>query len=299
MRSHEVLWNYFQVTKPRMVAANLISAAGGFFLASQGHTSIGLFLCVMTGLLCVVASGCVLNNYIDRGIDRGMARTCQRALATGAISGNASLVYAALLGVSGMAILWAGTNPMALALALAGLAIYVVVYSLYLKRNSVYSTVVGSLAGAAPPLAAYCAVRNRFDIGALIVLAIYSLWQIPHSYAITIFRYDDYVAAAIPVMPVKSSIMATKKHIVWHIVAFIFAAQMLTAFGYAGYAYLASATVLGLGWLYMALSGAKARGDRLWARRVYLFSILIIFILSIMMSIDSVRPPAWPALGQS
>lgn len=299
VRTYEVLKNYFLVTKPRLVVANLISAAGAFFLAAQGHLPTTLFLSVMTGLSCVVASGCVLNNYIDRNIDKDMARTCGRALAVGAISLKGSLVYATALGMVGTAILSAGATPLALTIALAGFAIYVGVYSLYLKRNSAYSTIIGSLAGAAPPLAAYCAVRNQFDIGALLVLAIFSLWQIPHSYAITIFRYNDYVAAEIPVMSVRAGIPATKKHIVWHTIAFIFATQMLTAFGYAGRAYLAAATVLGLCWLCMALHGYKTRDDRLWSRRLYLFSILTIFILSIMMSIDFAKPPTWAAaMGQ-
>jgi len=292
VRPSEVLKDYFLVTKPRMVAANLMSAAGGLFLAAQGHPSIPLFLSVMAGMSCIVASACVCNNCIDRRLDRGMARTRGRALATGAISLGGSLAYAAALGLAGAAILLAGTNALAFAVALAGFAVYVGVYSLYLKRSSACSTVVGSLAGAAPPLAAYLAVRGGFDLGAVIVLAIYSLWQIPHSYAITIFRLEDYTAAALPVMPVKSGVAATKRHIVWHIVAFILAAQTLTAFGYAGLAYLAAATVLGLGWLYLALSGYKAGDDRAWARRVYLFSILTIFVLSAVMSFDFARLPA-------
>ncbi len=201
--------------------------------------------------------------------------------------------------MAGTAILSAGTTPLTLAIALAGFVIYVGVYSLYLKRNSAYSTIIGSLAGAAPPLAAYCSARNTFDIGALLVLAIFSLWQIPHSYAITIFRYNDYAAAKIPVMSVRSGISATKRHIIWHTVAFILGAQMLTAFGYAGHAYLAVATGLGLCWLCMALHGYKTCDDRLWSRRLYLFSILTIFILSIMMSIDFAKPPAGMiAMGQ-
>ena len=299
VRSLGVLKHYFLVTKPRLVAANLISAAGGFFLAAQGHISIGLFLSVMAGLSCIVASGCVFNNYIDRNIDKDMDRTCGRALVTGAISQMGSLVFATSMGLAGAVILWTGTNTLALAMALAGFGVYVVVYSLLLKRTSAYSTVIGSLAGAAPPLAAYCAARNSLDLGAFIVLSIYCLWQIPHSYAITIFRYRDYAAAALPVMPVKSSIPATKKQIVWHIAAFILAAQMPTAFGYAGYAYLASATVLGLCWLGMALYGYKTMDDQIWARRLYLFSILTIFILSVMMSIDFATPPAGPVLLQS
>jgi len=289
VRPQEVLKNYLLVTKPRLVAANLISAAGGFFLAAQGHVSAALFLSLMAGMSCIVASGCVLNNCIDRHIDRNMARTRGRALATGAISLRGSILYAAVLGLSGAATLFVGTNVLCAVIALLGFSVYVCVYSLYLKRNSAYSTVIGSLAGAAPPLAAYCAVRNDFDLGALTVLAIFSLWQIPHSYAITIFRYNDYAAAGIPVMPVKAGIPATRKHIVWHIAAFVLAAQLLTVFGYAGYAYLGVATVLGLCWLATALHGYRSADDRAWARRVYLFSIVAIFILSVMMSVDFVK----------
>lgn len=286
MRFGGVLKKYFLVAKPRLVAANLISAAGGYFLAAKGHISPELLLSVMAGLACVVACGCVLNNCVDRRLDRGMARTRDRLLATGEVSLKEGLLLATALGVAGAAILMAGTSPLVVAVALAGLAVYVVVYSLYLKRYSVYSTVVGSLAGAAPPVAAYCAVSNGFDPGAFIVLAIFSLWQVPHSYAITIFRHDDYAAVEVPVMSVKSGVRATKKHIFWHTVAFTLVAPLLTVFGYTGRSYLAVAVVLGLGWLGLAISGYTTPDDRLWSRRVYLFSIMAIFILSVMMSVD-------------
>ena len=173
---------------------------------------------------------------------------------------------------------------------LAGLVIYVGVYSLYLKRNSVYAALIGSLAGAAPPLAGYCAVTGRFDLGAVILLSIFSLWQMPHCYAIAVFRFDDYTAAAIPVLPVKQGTAAAKKHIVGYILAFMAATLMLTVGGYTGYSTFAVATVLGLSWLYMAWSGYKAEGERLWGKKLFIFSILTIFILSVMMSIDFTAP---------
>ena len=166
------------------------------------------------------------------------------------------------------------------------------VYSLYLKRNSVYGTLIGSLAGAAPPLAGYCAASNRFDLGALILLSIFSLWQMPHCYAIAIFRFDDYAAAAIPVLPVKQGMPAAKKHIVGYILAFMAAALMLTFGGYTGYRYLAVAAALGLSWLYMAWSGYRTSDERLWAKKLFVFSILTIFVLSVMMSIDATVPAA-------
>jgi protoheme IX farnesyltransferase len=221
-----------------------------------------------------------------------MARTRGRALPTGALALPAGLAWASLLGLGGTSVLWAGTNGPCLAVALAGFAVYVGVYSLYLKRRSVHSTVIGSLAGAAPPLAAYCAAAGRPDLGAVLVAAIFSLWQIPHSYAITIFRYDDYAAAGLPVMPVVAGIPATRRQIAGHILAFTLAAQALSFCGYAGHAYLFAATAVGLSWLALALCRPGASGDRQWARRLYIYSMVAIVVLCAMLSLDAATSPA-------
>lgn len=190
---------YLQVTKPGIIFGNLISVIGGFLLASKGHIDYPLFIWTLLGVSLVVASGCVFNNYIDRDIDRKMERTKNRVLVKGLISPEASLVYATLLGIAGFMLLWFGANPLACWLGVMGFVVYVGVYSLYMKRHSVYGTLIGSLSGAAPPVIGYCAVTGDFDSGAAILLAIFSLWQMPHSYAIAIFRFKDYQAANIPV----------------------------------------------------------------------------------------------------
>jgi heme o synthase len=286
----ERIKNYLLVAKPGIVFGNLISAAAGFFLASKGRVD-GLALpATLIGISLVVASGCVFNNCVDRKIDRKMIRTRNRALAKGLISMKIAVSYATILGISGMALLWAATNLLSVVIVMAGLVIYVGVYSLYMKRNSVYGALIGSLAGATPPLAGYCAVTGRFDMGAVILLSIFSLWQMPHCYAIAVFRFDDYTDAAIPVLPVKQGTAAAKKHIVGYILAFMAATLMLTFGGYTGYSTFAVAIVLGLAWLYMAWLGYKAKDERLWAKKLFIFSILTIFILSVMMSIDFTAP---------
>jgi len=286
----EVVKNYLLVTKPGIILGNLISAAGGFLLASKGRIDIFLLLYTLTGISLVVASGCVLNNCIDRKSDRKMHRTRNRIIARRRMTPKTAIFYAAWLGVTGMALLWAATNLLSIGLVLFGFTVYVAVYSLYVKRRSIYGALVGSLAGAAPPLAGYCAVTNRFDMGAWILLLIFSLWQIPHCYAIAIFRLDDYAAAKIPVLPVKRGILATKKHIVGYVLIFTVATGMLTFFGYTGFGYLVAAIILGMAWLCMACSGFRTCDDGLWAKKLIVFSILSIFVLSIMMSIDYAVP---------
>ncbi len=282
--------NYVLVAKPGIIAGNLISAAAGFFLASKGRIDGAALPATLIGISLVVASGCIFNNCVDREIDRKMIRTQNRALARGLIRLKVAVSYAAILGLAGLALLGAATNLLAVSIVLAGLVIYVGVYSLYLKRNSVYAALIGSLAGATPPLAGYCAVTGRVDLGAVIVLSIFSLWQMPHWYAIAVYRFDDYAAAGIPILPVKRGTAAAKKHIAGFILAFMAATLMLTVGGYTGYRTFAVATVLGLSWLYLAWSGYKPSDERLWARKLFIFSILTIFILSVMMSIDFTVP---------
>ena len=277
---------YLLVTKPGIVLGNLISVAGGFFLASKGNIDWTLLLATAIGVSLVVASGCVFNNYIDRDIDQLMERTRDRVLVQGLISSRVILVYGSLLGLLGVGVLYAYTNLLAVTVVLAGFVVYVGFYSLYLKRNSVYGTLVGSLSGAAPPVVGYCAVSNQFDAGAVILLLIFCLWQMPHSYAIAIFRFKDYSAASIPVLPVKRGIAATKHHIFLYILAFVGATSLLTWAGYAGIKYLIVATAMGVYWLYMAWSGYSTADDRVWARKLFAFSIMMVMALSVMMSVD-------------
>ncbi|TKI06289.1 heme o synthase [Martelella alba] len=282
---------YLQVTKPGIIFGNLISVIGGFLLASQGRIDPPLFLATLLGVSLVVASGCVFNNYIDRDIDRKMERTKNRVLVKGLITPRVTLAYATALGIAGFIVLYTAANPLAMWLAVMGFIVYVGVYSLYMKRKSVYGTLIGSLSGAAPPVIGYCAVSDRFDMGALILLSIFSLWQMPHSYAIAIFRFKDYQAASIPVLPVKRGISVTKHHITFYIIGFMVATLMLTLGGYAGYKYLVVAASVSVWWLGMALQGYKsANDDRVWARKLFIFSIVAITSLSVMMSVDFMVP---------
>jgi protoheme IX farnesyltransferase len=280
------LKHFIQITKPGIIFGNVLSVAGGFFLASKGQIDFGIFLAAVIGTSLVVASGCVFNNCIDRDIDDKMERTKNRVLVQGLVSLKLALLYATVLGVAGLALLYSETNPLAAMLALIGFVIYVGFYSLYFKRKSVHGTLIGSLSGAMPPVIGYCAVSNSFDFAALTLLVMFSLWQMPHSYAIAIFRFNDYRAAKIPVLPVERGIPVAKRHILLYILAFLIATLMLTFGGYAGLNYLAVAAGMGMYWLYMAWKGYKAVDDTVWARKLFVFSIFTISALSVMMSVD-------------
>jgi len=278
---------YVKITKPGIVMGNLVSVSGGFFLAARGEIDWALLLVTVTGLSLVVASGCAINNCIDRDIDARMQRTCKRGTVTGEVAVGRALWFGLVLGALGFALLMLFTNPVTVLFAALGYAVYVGLYSLYMKRRSVYGTLVGSLSGAVPPVVGYCAVSGQFDTGAAILLVLFSLWQMPHSYAIAIFRYQDYRAADIPVLPVAAGIGKTKLHIVLYIAVFALVAVMLTLSGYTGIGFLAVACTTSFWWLAMALRGYRRDVDvSVWARQIFVFSILTITALSIAMALD-------------
>lgn len=277
---------YYMLTKPGIIMGNVITTVAGFALASHGHFDYKLFVLTLLGLAFIIASAGVFNNYIDRAADAKMARTQHRALATGSISSAKALFFATLLGCSGILCLAIFTNLLTVSVALCGFFVYLVLYA-YLKYRSFYGTLVGSIAGAVPPVVGYCAVSNQLDLAALLLFAILVLWQMPHFFAIAIYRIEDYSAASIPVLPVAKGIHTTKLHTIFYIIAFIITTLLLTMMGYTGKVYLITALFLGLVWLGLGLLGFKVNVNQIqWARRMFVVSLVVITSLCITMAMD-------------
>ncbi len=214
-----------------------------------------------------------------------MTRTQSRALVKGLISVRNALIFAVVLGLLGTFILALFTNLLTTFIALAGFVVYVFWYSIW-KYRTRHGTLIGSIAGAVPPVVGYCAVSGRVDACALIIFAIIVLWQMPHFYAIAIYRMGDYAAASIPVLPIVKGMHNTKVHMLLYVIAFTLAALMLFVFGYTGYAYLAVAALLGIAWLWLSIKGFKCANDKIWARKMFRFSLVTVTLLCAMISID-------------
>ncbi len=273
------------ITKPGIIFGNIITLLGGFFLASNGHFHWPLLVFTLMGMALVMACGCVLNNCVDRDIDLLMERTKNRALAKGEIPLKIAIPYAALLGVLGLAILFFRVNPLSFCIGLFGLFIYAVVYTLYAKRKTNYGTEVGAISGAIPIVVGYTAVTNHFDLGAFLLFFILFIWQMPHSYAIAIYRLKDYTAAKIPVLPVREGIRTTKIYMLLYIGVFLWASLMPAVFAYKGWPYFLVAFLIGLTWLLFAINGFFTKDDAKWARKMFSISIINIMLLSLMMAL--------------
>lgn len=288
-----LLRTYASLSKPGIVMGNLVALAGGFLLGAHGSVDWLRALALAAGAACVVASGCAINNVVDRDIDVLMARTRGRPMAAGLVPVRRALAFAFALLAAGCLLAWAATRTLLpVALLAAGHAVYVLAYTLRLKRTSVHGTLVGSLAGAMPPVAGYCAAAGRVDGAALLLLAMFALWQMPHSYAIAIFRAADYRAAAIPVLPVVRGNRTAKRHMVLYMLAFALVAPLLALSGHAGPLYLLVSTAGAGWWLWLGAAGFGAADDARWARRVFFASIAIVTALCAAMALDGWLPHA-------
>ena len=277
--------NYLSLAKPRMVIGNMITAGGGFFLASGGQADYRLLAWTLAGLALVIAFGCIFNNYFDRDIDALMERTKDRAFVKGSVSVRYAISFGALSGILGVLILFLYTSLLTLGIAIFGAFMYIVAYTLWAKRRSVHSTLVGSLAGAVPPVVGYTAVTHSIDLVAILLFLILVLWQMSHFYAIALYRIEDYTAARLPVLPVKYGAFATKMRMLLYINAFLAATLILAALGYAGNAYAFVMLVLGICWLGLAIAGFHTTDNKKWARRMFVFSLAIIMMFSIMIGV--------------
>lgn len=244
----------------------------------------------IAGTTLVIASACVINNFLDQDIDQKMERTKKRPLIAGEVSGRGAVIFSVILGAVGIISLYAWVSLLVVAIGLAGFVTYVVLYGMLSKRLSIHGTLVGSVSGAAPILAGYVAVTNVIDLGAIILFTILFLWQMPEFYSIAIYRRHEYKAAGVPVISVVKGIEHTKKQILFYIVAFTLAALALGYAGYAGYVYLVCMAVLCLYWLWLGAKGLKTRHNAAWARKVFKHSLIVLLAFSFLISTDAWLP---------
>ena len=233
----------------------------------------------------IIAAACVFNNYIDQDIDRRMKRTERRALVSGKISGRAALIFGTILLVVGFGLI-AQTNLLTTTLGVVAIVMYVAVYG-YFKRHSVHGTLVGSVSGALPPVAGYTAVTGSLDAAAIILFLILTMWQMPHFYAIAMFRRKDYANAKVPVLPVVKGMKAARRQIFVYIVLLAVVAPLLTIMGYAGFVYLGIiVTMLGF-WVIQALRSMHL-DETVWARKMFFYSLIVLLGLCFAIATGSV-----------
>jgi protoheme IX farnesyltransferase len=284
-RMPPIAGEYWQLTKPRVVALIVFTALVGMFLAVPGLPPLRETLFGLLGIWLAAASAAAINHLIDQRIDRVMVRTAHRPLATGTLTSAQVLAFAVFLGAASMTILIALVNPLTAILTFASLIGYAIVYTGWLKRATPQNIVIGGIAGAAPPLLGWVAVTGRVDPHALLLVLIIFVWTPPHFWALAIFRREDYARALIPMLPVTHGVVYTRWQILFYTVLLVPATLLPWITGMSGLFYLGGALVLGIVFLWYAWKLLDPP-DELFAMKVFNYSIVYLMALFAFLLLD-------------
>jgi protoheme IX farnesyltransferase len=277
-----VLRDYLTLTKPRVQSLLLFTTVTTMYVAGDPSLRLILLTC-LGGALSAGGAGAI-NHAIDRDIDRMMARTADRPVASGRISPTAAIAFGVLLGCASFALLALAVNPLAAALSLSGLLGYVFVYTLWLKRTTPQNIVIGGAAGAVPPLVAWAAVTGGLDGMAFYLFAIVFFWTPPHFWALSLLMKDEYAKVRIPMLPVVAGEDETRRQIVLYTVLLYAVTQLPFCAGGLGVAYLVPSMLLGAAFIGFSVRLLQ-KADRRWALRTYLFSLAYLALLFLSMAI--------------
>ena len=276
---------YVALTKPRIIVQLLITTVPTMIVAERGLPGLWLIVATMIGGTFAAGGANAVNMYVDRDIDKIMKRTKGRPIVTGEIAPRNALVFSVGLLVIAGAWLAVYVNPLSAVLALTAAAIYIFIYTLWLKRTSSQNIVIGGAAGCMPVLVGWAAVTNTLSLEPFVLFMVIFLWTPPHFWALAVKYKDEYSAADVPMMPSVASLESTSRQIVAYAIA-VWAVGI--AFG----------PIADLGWIYLATSVVTGGMFTLYsvqllrdpdskrAMKVFTFSLTYLTALFVAMGVD-------------
>ncbi|MEM6527002.1 MAG: heme o synthase [Chloroflexota bacterium] len=280
----EVLKNYYDLSKPRIVALLIFTTVTAMFIAADGIPPFVVTVLTIIGGVAASAGASALNQYIDREMDARMTRTARRPIPSGRILPRDALVYGlAMIAFSG---LWLGllVNWLASMLALGGAVYYVYLYTILLKRNTTMNIVIGGGAGAMPVLVGWAAITGTLSLEAWILFGIVFYWTPPHSWSLALIVNKDYASVGVPMMPVRHGAQSTHRQIVLFSVLLVIISLLPGPLQMLGKVYMLLALLLGFELIRVAVmlwrNPTQAIQQRMWKySTAYLAFLFLAMIL--------------------
>jgi protoheme IX farnesyltransferase len=265
-------YQFYQLTKPRVVSLIVFTAVIGMFLAVPGAVPLQPLIAGMIGIALVAGAAAAINCLVEQKIDAVMARTSRRPLPRGQLSSLETLVFAAATGCLGLAVLYHGTNPLTMWLTLATFVGYAIVYTVVLKPMTPQNIVIGGASGAMPPVLGWTAVTGEVAADALTLFLIIFAWTPPHFWALALYRKHEYAKAGVPMLPVTHGDKFTRLHVLLYTIILCACSLLPFVVRMSGAIYLAAAVILGGIFLAYAVRIYRDYSDAL-ARRTFRYSI--------------------------
>lgn len=283
-----VIRAYVGLAKPRIIELLLITTAPVMVLAERGIPDLWLVLVTLVGGSFSAASANAFNSYLDRDIDRLMKRTSGRPLVTGEVSDRGALVFAYATGVASIIFLGVFANWLAAALSLAAILLYVVLYTLILKRRTPQNIVWGGIAGCMPVLIGWAAVTGTLDGAAIVLFVVVFLWTPAHYWPLSMRYEEDYAAASVPMLAVVRERAQVGVQVVLYAWATVAASLLLIPVAPMGLLYTVVAAASGAWFVIEShrLYAAAVRGDEVKPMRVFHASITYLTLVFLAVGID-------------
>jgi len=283
-----VFRQFYALTKPRVIQLIVFCALIGMVLAVPGLPSaqqVGLAAIACLGIWLVAAAAAAFNCIVEQGIDAKMKRTAWRPTARGELSNTQTLLFSAILCVSGSVLLYVWVNPLTMWLTFATFIGYAVIYTVILKPLTPQNIVIGGASGAMPPVLGWAAMTGDVGPEALILFLIIFLWTPPHFWALALYRVEDYRKSGLPMLPVTHGSEFTRLQILLYTFVLFAACLLPFVYGMSSWLYLASAVVLGFGFCLYAWWLWRDYSDEL-ARKTFRFSLIHLSLLFAALLLD-------------
>jgi protoheme IX farnesyltransferase len=278
-------YQFYLLTKPRVVSLIVFTAVIGMCLATPGAVPLQPLLAGTLGIALIAGAAAAVNCLVEQKIDALMLRTRARPLPSGRLTSAQTLVFAGVLGGVGLAVLHRWVNDLTMWLTLATFIGYAVIYTIVLKPMTPQNIVIGGASGAMPPVLGWTAVTGEISADALLLFLIVFAWTPPHFWSLALYRKPDYAKAGVPMLPVTHGDRFTRLHVLLYTVILFACSIAPFATRMSGFIYLASALALGAVFLCYAVRLHVAYSDAL-ARRTFRYSIVYLTALFAALLVD-------------
>mgnify|MGYP000167732862 FL=1 len=291
--SQEDLFNLselFKLMKPRVMSLVIFTCAVGLLTAPNIVSTKDAIIGILLVSLGAGAAG-ALNMWYESDLDALMSRTCLRPIPTGKVNKNQALIFGVTLSIVSVVALDYFTNRISAAILLLTILFYVLVYTIWLKRRTPQNIVIGGAAGAFPPVIGWTIATGSMSIEPIAFFLIIFFWTPSHFWALSLYKSDDYRKAKIPMLPLTSGIESTKINI------FIYSLLMLPtiifpyAIDFVGLTFLIPSLLLTFYYNYLCYELLKFKKNRFkpkFAKAIFGFSILYLFLIFVLFLIDKI-----------
>lgn len=278
--------DFIALLKPRVMSLVVFSGFAGVIVAPGPIHPVIAAIAVLCIAVATGASGAI-NMWYERDLDAKMRRTKNRPLPAGRMEPETALAFGIVLAGGSVMVMALGVNYVAAALLALAIGFYVFVYTIWLKRRTPQNIVIGGAAGAFPPMIGWAAVTGDVSLGGIALFAIIFMWTPPHFWALALYKCEDYENAGVPMLPVVSGVLETKRQIMLYTVLLLPVTLVPWMLGTASIFWAGLAVVLGIVFIVHAVRVWFDEGDTA-ARKMFRYSLTYLFVLFGALMVDSI-----------